>query len=54
MTELSDVYFRRFVIPIVLTILFLCGAAVVLVTPPGSSVKWDSFETVFQTVKNNV
>jgi len=45
--EIKDVYFRRFVIPIVLTILVLCGAAVIIVTPPGSSVKWDSFKTVF-------
>jgi hypothetical protein len=45
--EIKDVYFRRFVVPIVLTILFLVGAAVIIVTPPGSAVKWDTFKTVF-------
>ena len=45
--EIKDVYFRRFVIPIVLTMLVLLGAAVIIVTPPGSAVKWDSFKTVF-------
>ena len=45
--ELSDVYFRRLFIPIILTILVLCGAAVIIATPPGTAVKWDSFNTVF-------
>ena len=45
--EIKDVYFIRFVIPIILTILILAGAAVIIVTPPGSAVKWDSFKTVF-------
>lgn len=45
--EISDVYFRRLVIPIILSILVLAGIAVVLFTPPGSSVNWDSFNTVF-------
>lgn len=46
--EIKDVYFRRFVVPIVITILLLCGAAVIIATPPGSPVSWETFNTVFQ------
>lgn len=45
--ELKDIYFRRFVVPIVITVLLLCGIAVIIATPPGTSVKWDTFNTVF-------
>jgi len=44
--EIKDVYFRRFMIPIVVTILILCGVAVIIATPPGTPVKWNTFETV--------
>ena len=44
--EIKDVYFRRFLIPIVVTLLILCGIAVILATPPGTPVKWDTFKTV--------
>jgi len=44
--EVKDVYFRRFVVPIVITILLLCGAAVVIATPPGTPVAWSTFNTV--------
>jgi len=44
--EVKDVYFRRFVIPIVITILLLCGVAVIIATPPGTPVNWATFNSV--------
>ena len=44
--EIKDVYFRRFMIPIVVTILILCGVAVIIATPPGTPVKWNTFDSV--------
>lgn len=44
--ELKDVYFRRFLIPIMVTFLILCGIAVIVATPPGTPVQWDTFQTV--------
>ena len=49
--EVKDVYFRRFIVPIVITILLLCGAAVVIATPPGTPVAWSTFNTVMGATK---
>ena len=46
-TEISDVYFRRLVIPIIITILIMCGIAVIIATPPGTPVTWNSYSSVF-------
>jgi hypothetical protein len=43
---IKDVYFRRFLVPLIVTLLILCGIAVILATPPGTPVKWDTFQTV--------
>ena len=52
--EVSDVYFRRFLIPIVITILVMCGVAVIIATPPGTPVKWDTFSSAFGGVSNQI
>lgn len=46
-TIVSDTYFRRLFIPIIVTILILCGLAVLMLTPPGTEVKWDVFNTAY-------
>jgi hypothetical protein len=53
-TEISDVYFRRLVIPIIITILIMCGIAVIIATPPGTPVKWDTFSSAFGGVSNQI
>lgn len=45
--EINDVYFRRFVVPLTITLLILAGMYVIIATPPGTPVKWESFNTVF-------
>jgi hypothetical protein len=44
---INDVYFRRFFVPLIVSILVLCGIAVVISTPPGTGVKWDGFAMAF-------
>jgi hypothetical protein len=46
-TTVSDTYFRRLFVPIVVTILILCGLVVLMLTPPGMEVKWDVFNTAY-------
>jgi hypothetical protein len=45
-TEINDVYFRRFLVPITITLLLLIGMAVIIATPPGTPIKWLTFNTV--------
>jgi len=39
--ELKDVYFRRFLMPIVITFLILCGIVVIVSNVPGTPVSWN-------------
>jgi hypothetical protein len=39
--ELKDVYFRKFLVPIIITLLILCGIVVIVSNVPGTPVKWD-------------
>lgn len=52
--EISDTYFRRFFIPIVATILVMCGISVIIATPPGTPVKWNAFSSAFGGVSNQI
>lgn len=45
--EIKDVYFRRFIMPIVISLLVLCGAVVIIATPPGTPAQWDTFGSAF-------
>jgi hypothetical protein len=51
--EIKDVYFRRFVVPIVITLLILLGIAVIIATPPGSTVNFAAMNSVFANVNKN-
>lgn len=44
--QINDVYFRRFLVPITITVLIMLTFAVLIATPPGTAVKWDTFRTV--------
>ena len=45
--EIKDVYFRRFIMPIVVSLLVLCGAMVIIATPPGTPAQWDTYGSAF-------
>jgi hypothetical protein len=51
MVEIKDTYFRRLFVPIVISILMLCGAAVVIFVSPGTQVKWETSATALGVVK---
>lgn len=51
MVEIEDTYFRRFFVPIVVSILILCGVAAVIVVPPGTPVQWDTYSTALGNAK---
>ena len=40
--EISDVYFRRFVVPIVVTILIFAFIIVIITNRPGTDVDWSA------------
>ena len=44
---IKDIFFRRFFVPLIVSILILCGIVAVISTPPGTGVKWDTFATGF-------
>jgi hypothetical protein len=43
--EINDTYFRRFLVPIVISVLVLCAAAVIISTPPGTPLAWNTANT---------
>ena len=45
--EIKDVYFRRFLVPIIITVLILAGAACIITDAPGSKVDLNTYSTVF-------
>lgn len=44
---IKDVYFRRFFVPLIVSILILCGILVIISTPPGTGIKWEGFANAF-------
>jgi len=46
--EINDIYFQRFFIPTIITILILCGIVVLVATPAGTPASWNTFESVFK------
>ena len=46
--EINDIYFQRFFVPVIITILILCGVIVLVVTPSGTPAPWNTFSTVFK------
>jgi len=52
--EIKDVYFRRFFVPLIISLLILFGIVVIISTPPGTGVKWDTFSTAFSDTAKTV
>ena len=44
---IKDVYFRRFFVPLIVSILIVCGILVIISTPPGTGIKWEGFANAF-------
>ncbi len=51
--QISDIYFRRLFVPVIITILVMCGVAVLIATPPGTPVKWNTGTSATQSIFNN-
>lgn len=45
--EIKDVYFRRFLVPIVISILILAAVVCVVTDTPGTAASWNTGATVF-------
>ncbi len=45
--EIKDVYFRRFLVPIVIALLILAGIACIIADTPGTKPEWETYGTVF-------
>ncbi len=45
--QIKDVYFRRFLVPIVIAILIIAGIACIISDTPGQKVEWNTYGSVF-------
>ena len=45
--ELDTVYFRRFLVPVVISILVMCLIVVLIAIPPGAGINWSTFNAPF-------
>lgn len=45
--EIKDVYFRRFLVPIVIALLILAGAACIIADSPGAKPEFNTYSSVF-------
>lgn len=52
--EIKDTYFRRFLVPIIISLLIFAAIAVVIATPSGTKVNWESFSSVLGGASANI
>lgn len=45
--DIDDTYFRRFFVPLVISILVIAGIFVVIAAAPGTNVEWNKTSSVF-------
>jgi hypothetical protein len=45
--EISDIYFRRFMVPVVIAILVFAGIGCILAHVPGVKPQWETYPSVF-------
>jgi len=50
---IDDTFFRRFLVPIVISILVIAGIFVIIAAPPGTAVPWKSQSSIFGNTVNN-
>lgn len=51
---IDDTYFRRFFVPIVISILVIAGVFVIIAVPPGTAVNWKSASSALENAANNM
>jgi hypothetical protein len=49
-SEIKDVYYRRFFVPVVIALVFFAFVAVVLAVPPGSQLGWKTANSPFGNI----
>ena len=45
--EIDDTYFRRFLVPLVISILVIAGIFVIIASQPGTAVEWNKTSSAF-------
>jgi hypothetical protein len=45
--EIDDTYFRRFFVPLVISVLVIAGIFVIIAAQPGTAVEWNKASSVF-------
>lgn len=45
--SIDDTYFRRFFVPLVISILVIAGVFVIIAAQPGTAVEWNKTASVF-------
>jgi hypothetical protein len=45
--EINDVYFRRFFVPVVVTVLIFAAVACIITNVPGVKPQWETYGSVF-------
>ena len=50
--NIDDTYFRRFLVPLVISILVIAGVFVIIAAQPGSAVEWNKTASVFGNSNN--
>lgn len=53
-SEVKDVYFRRFLVPIIISVLVFCLVAVIITTPPGTPVQWNTFSSAMGGIQKQL
>jgi hypothetical protein len=52
--SIDDTYFRRFFVPLVISMLVIAGVFVVVTAVPGTPVNWNNVPSVLGNVANNM
>jgi|LauGreDrversion4_2_1035121.scaffolds.fasta_scaffold129214_3 hypothetical protein len=50
--QIDDTYFRRFLVPLVISLLVIAGVFVIIAAQPGTAVEWNKTQTVLENVMN--
>jgi hypothetical protein len=50
--EIDDTYFRRFFVPLVISILVIVGIFVIIAAQPGTALEWNTTSSIFGNTMN--
>ena len=51
---IDDTYFRRFFVPLVISVLVIAGVFVIVTASPGTPVAWKTSSSIFGDIGNNM